>query len=175
MASQKLTDKSALIQQPAKDDLLMVVDTSDTTGSASGTSKKIQAENVIAIKSVGLTSAQIQALHTTPVELIAAPGLGKTIFVHSVLFSNTYVSVTETVRRAGIIAYGTPSGSWGSQNEIFRMEAWMRSVTADEARYAGPGFASTSSSANQPIKIATDGAITGNFLSTISISYTIIS
>ena len=172
MASQKLTDKSALAQQPAKDDLLMVVDVSDTTGSASGTSKKIEAENVIAIKSVGLTSAQIQALHTTPIELIAAPGLGKTILVHSILVNNTYVSVQETGRITGLIAYGTPSAT---TNDQFRIDGWMRNVTSDYSQYPSLGFSFDTAAVNQPLKIAADAAITGNFLSTILIGYTIIS
>jgi len=171
MASQRLTDKSALAQQPAKDDLLMVVDASDTTGSASGTSKKIEARNVIAIESVSLSSAQIQALHTTPIELIAAPGSGFAIQVHSVLVNNTYVSSTETNRRTGIIAYGTPANF---SNEILRIESWMRNVAASNSQYPANGFTFNTVSDNQPLKIVTDAAITGDFTSVINIGYTII-
>jgi hypothetical protein len=41
MAGQRLTDKTALEQQTGSGDLFMVVDVNDTTGSAAGTSKKI--------------------------------------------------------------------------------------------------------------------------------------
>ena len=41
MAGQRLTDKTALEQQVGSGDLLMVVDVNDTTGSAQGTSKKM--------------------------------------------------------------------------------------------------------------------------------------
>ena len=41
MAGQRLTDKSALVTTPGTGDLLMIVDVNDTTGSAAGTSKKI--------------------------------------------------------------------------------------------------------------------------------------
>ena len=171
MASQRLTAKSALAQQPAKDDLLMVVDASDTTGSASGIIKKIEARNVIAIESKSLSSAQIQALHTTPIELMAAPGSGFAIQVHSILINNTYVSSTQTARIAGIIGYGTPSSF---VNECFRIESWMRNVAASNSQYPGPGYAFTTVSDNQPLKIVTDAAISGDFTSVINIGYTII-
>jgi hypothetical protein len=171
MASQRLTDKALLSIQPAKDDLLMVVDVSSTTGSPQGTSKKIEARNVIAVEEISLSSAQIQALHTTPVELIAAPGSSYAIMVHSVLVNNTYVSVTETNRRTGQIAYGTPATF---ANEIFRIESWMRNATTNVSRRAAPGFAQNTVAENQPLKIAADLAITGNFTSTIYIAHTII-
>jgi hypothetical protein len=171
MASQRLTDKTGFSQQTAGDDILMVVDVSDTTGSAQGTSKKIEAKNIISVASVSLSSAQIQALHTTPVELIAAPGSGYAIQVHSVLVNNTYVSTTETARRTGIIAYGTPAGF---SNEQFRIENWMRNVTASNSQYPGPGFAWTTTSDNQPLKIVVDALILGDFTSVINIGYTII-
>lgn len=44
----KLTDKSALIT-PANDDLLYIVDVSDTTDSAQGTSKKIEFQNLVPV------------------------------------------------------------------------------------------------------------------------------
>ena len=43
MAGQRLTDKSALTSNTASGDLFMVVDVSDSTGSAAGTSKKVAA------------------------------------------------------------------------------------------------------------------------------------
>ena len=46
MAIQRLTDKTALTTTPASDDLLMIVDVSDTTGSPEGTSKKISVANL---------------------------------------------------------------------------------------------------------------------------------
>lgn len=40
--AEKLSAKTALTTQPAKDDFLYIVDKSDTTDAASGTSKKIE-------------------------------------------------------------------------------------------------------------------------------------
>ena len=46
MADQRLTDRSALAETPADGDLIHVVDVSDTTDSADGTSKKVAYSNV---------------------------------------------------------------------------------------------------------------------------------
>ena len=46
MANEKLTDRTALAAGSAVDDLYMVVDVSDTTGSAQGTSKQQTTQNV---------------------------------------------------------------------------------------------------------------------------------
>ena len=70
MAGQRLTDKTALEQQTGSGDLLMIVDVSDTTGSAEGTSKKIEAQYVITTDKVSLTNADVLALDTTPITLV---------------------------------------------------------------------------------------------------------
>ena len=41
MANQKLTSKTALEEQAGTNDILMIVDSSDTSSSAQGTSKKM--------------------------------------------------------------------------------------------------------------------------------------
>ena len=46
MANEKLTDRTALAAGSAVDDLYMVVDVADTTGSAQGTSKQQTTQNV---------------------------------------------------------------------------------------------------------------------------------
>lgn len=46
MADQRLTDRSALAETPADGDLIHVVDVSDTTDSADGTSKKVAYSNI---------------------------------------------------------------------------------------------------------------------------------
>jgi hypothetical protein len=148
MASQRLTDKSGLAQQTAADDLLMVVDAS-----------------------VSLSSAQIQALHTTPIQLLPAPGSGFITMIHSVLVDCTYVSTTQTQRRTGQIAYGTPATF---ANEIFRVDSWMWNKTADETRRAGPGFAQNTNADNTAVNIAADASILGDFTAVVHLAYTII-
>ena len=171
MAGQRLTDKSGLAQQTAGDDILMVVDVSDTTGSAQGTSKKIEAKNIISVASVSLSSAQIQALHTSAVVLLPAPGSGFMYMVHSVLIDNTYVSTTQTVRRAAQLAFGVPASF---VNEIFRVDSWMWNKTANETRRAVPGFLQNTNADNVGVSLTADGAITGNFTAVVHLAYTII-
>jgi|TARA_R110002020_G_scaffold473129_1_gene701943 hypothetical protein len=72
MANQKLTQKSALDEQTGSGDIYMVVDVSDTTGSSSGTSKKIDSKFVIQTDKFSLDNTEVQALNTTPKTLVGA-------------------------------------------------------------------------------------------------------
>ena len=81
MAGQRLTDKTALAQPTASDDKLMVVDTSDTTGSSAGTSKKIDAKYIIQTDKIAVSNSDLQAMDNTGgagtfVQLVGAPGSG---------------------------------------------------------------------------------------------------
>ena len=89
MAGQRLTDKTALANNPASDDLLMVVDVSDTTGSAEGTSKKVISEYVIATEKVTVSNAEWLLLHSTGKTLVANKGAGKVIVPISVYMEYT--------------------------------------------------------------------------------------
>ena len=79
MAGQRLTDKTALGRNTASDDKLMVVDTSDTTGSSVGTSKKVDAKYIIQTDKVDLSNSEYIALNTTEKVLVAAPGANNMI------------------------------------------------------------------------------------------------
>ena len=72
MAGQRLTDKTALDQQTGSGDLYMVVDVNDTTGSAAGTSKKIDSKYVIQTDKFSLSNAEVKALHTSSKTLVGA-------------------------------------------------------------------------------------------------------
>ena len=171
MAGQRLIDKAALIS-PASDDLLMIVDASDTTGSAQGTSKRIGMENVFTVKSVSLSSAQIQALHTTPIELIAAPGSGYAIMVHSITVDSIYGTTTETNSRNLMFAYGTPAFFPPPGNYSYSIENWMKSAASSRSLYAEPLAKGTSIADNQPWKVITSAAITADFTAVVHIAYT---
>lgn len=63
---QKITDRSELATTPASGDLLHIVDVSDTTDSAQGTSKKIQYSNLVpTISSASTTTSGTVELATT--------------------------------------------------------------------------------------------------------------
>ena len=173
MASQKLTDKSVLAQQTASDDLLMVVDVSDTTGSADGTSKKIVAQNVIAVKTQTLSSAQIQALHTTPILVLGAPGAGFMHLVHSAYILVNYGTTTESSRITLILGYGTPDFS---DNFIYQVGNFMRSVGASsgfQVNASNINVAITQGT-NQAVNIAADAAISADFSAILCTSFTTI-
>ena len=72
MAGQRLTDKTALEEQAGSGDLLMVVDVNDTTGSASGTSKKMDFKYVIQTDKYSLNNTEVQDLDTTSKTLVGA-------------------------------------------------------------------------------------------------------
>ena len=72
MAGQRLTDKTALEEQAGSGDLLMVVDVNDTTGSAQGTSKKMDFKYVIQTDKYSVTNQQVQSLHTDSKILVGA-------------------------------------------------------------------------------------------------------
>lgn len=72
MADQKISSLTELAATPANDDLLVIVDTSDTTQAPTGTTKKIQASNARAglalsgaVTSSGLTMATARLLGRT--------------------------------------------------------------------------------------------------------------
>ena len=90
MAGQRLTDKTALANNPTSSDLLMVVDVLDTTGSAAGTSKKVISEYMLATDKVTIDNAAFLLMKTSGFKLVSAKGTNKVILPISV-----YVEYTE--------------------------------------------------------------------------------
>ena len=76
MAGQRLTDKTALTTTPGTGDLLMIVDVNDTTGSADGTSKKIDNKFFIQTDKITISNAEFLALNSDGRTLISSPGAG---------------------------------------------------------------------------------------------------
>ena len=89
MAGQRLTDKTAMTTTPATGDLLMVVDVNDTTGSAEGTSKKIDNKFFMQTDKISISNAEYKALATTGKTLVSSPGAGFAIIPISVALINT--------------------------------------------------------------------------------------
>ena len=123
MAGQRLTDKTALEQQAGSGDLLMVVDVSDTTGSAAGTSKKTDFKYVIQTDKFSLTNAEVTALDSTPKTLIGAlSGYMPTIFNVTVLC--TYAAGTESSNRGLLFGFDSTVDTdyWGKADRIMSGE-----------------------------------------------------
>lgn len=64
---------------------------------------------------VSLTAAQIIAMYTTPVELIAAPGAGKSIAIVKAQFKITRTATAFTGGGAAIIQYDSTANGAGTQ------------------------------------------------------------
>ena len=104
MAGQRLTDKTALEQQTGSGDLYMVVDVNDTTGSAAGTSKKIDSKFVIQTDKFSLNNTEVKALDATPKVLVGALS-GYIVTQISVTILTTYASATESSNYNLLLGY----------------------------------------------------------------------
>ena len=133
MANQRLTDKTALEEQTGSGDLYMIVDVNDTTGSSSGTSKKIDSKFVIQTDKYSLSNAEVLALDTTPKTLVGAlSGYMVTIFNVTVLC--TYGASTENARKDMIFGFDSAVDSeyWAY------IESCMDGETTDNTYIPGP-------------------------------------
>ena len=180
MAGQRLTDKTALAENTANDDKLMVVDTSDTTGSSAGTSKKIDSKYIIQTDKISVSNAELQAMNNTGSagtfkELVSAPGSGLFILPLSVQIHCTYASTTETSNRNIFVSFD-PTDSvnyWGQVGRI------MSSKTTN---FVYMSFFRTSSSLalydasieNLPLKLSSSGSFNGGWSANVYVTYQIV-
>jgi hypothetical protein len=172
MAGQRLTDKTALEEQTGSGDLYMVVDVNDTTGSAEGTSKKIDSKFVIQTDKFSLSNAEVLDLENTPKTLVGAlSGYMPTIFNVTVLC--TYASATEASRKDMIFGFdeSVDTEYWAY------IEGCMDSETTDNTYIPGPGNVpkegSTSTSIlNKPFKVWSEGTgFSGGWSCDIYVTY----
>ena len=171
MAGQRLTDKTALEQQAGSGDLLMVVDVSDTTGSAEGTSKQMDFKYVIQTDKISVSNAEIQALDSTPKTLVGALSgyMGTPL---SVTFLVTYAAATDSANKNIYIGYddSTTTSYWDYS------ERFMSGQTTDNSYVFGGKMASrypmrTSSILNAPFIIWSNGAFNGGFTMDVYVTY----
>tara|TARA_R100001594_G_C3909806_1_gene232986 strand:- start:58 stop:582 length:525 start_codon:yes stop_codon:yes gene_type:complete len=139
MAGQRLTDKAALTQQLANDDLLMIVDTSDTTGSADGTSKKIDNKFIIQTDTI---TGNLDLL-TNPLLLVAAPGSG--YFIQPITCSVIYKhnSTASTVGNYVYVSYDVSS----TAEYIVRQRDFIKNDSADRSFVFGNNDANSADGA----------------------------
>jgi len=104
MAGQRLTDKTEL-DLLAADDLAMIVDVSDTTGSAVGTSKKMKAENLIITEKVSISNAEFLALATTGVKLVTERTATEVIVPLSIYLQYTEGATGSTSTHGATVGY----------------------------------------------------------------------
>jgi hypothetical protein len=109
MAGQRLTDKTAL-DHLGTGDLLMVVDASDTTGSSSGTSKKMDSKYVIMTDKISVSNAELVALDDGGgagefKDIVSAPGSGYFVLpLHTTIIA-TGAGATEISNKSIYVGY----------------------------------------------------------------------
>ena len=170
MAGQRLTDKTALTEQTGSGDLYMVVDVSDTTGSSSGTSKKIDSQYVIQTDKYSLTNQQVQSLNTDSKILVGAlSGYMATIYNVTVLC--TYAASAETSNKD--LLFG-----WDDSQTLLYWDKGSRFMGAKvaDASYVFTGGqpgggVDAGSLINKPFKMWSSGAFTGGWSCDIYVTY----
>jgi len=122
----------------------------------------------VRVAKVTLTSAQVQALVTTPITLVEAPGAGMIVSVLSATCYIDYNSVAYTTGADILIEYGTAT--------IVTFDGVL-ALTADTVMVASPaGSAVVAAVANAAVVITADGVPgAGNSPVTVSVVYTLIS
>jgi len=172
---QKLTSKSALNNHTGTGDLYMVVDVSDTTGSAAGTSKKLDSKFVIQTDKISVSNAEINALRTTAKTLVSAPGSGYAIVPICAMIMCTYAAPTASGKPSMFIGHQAGSGTnYGS----LVANAMVGQTTDNVYRFSGSTTAPTRTSSidNLPLLLAnnTTADFNGGFTAVVYITYQIV-
>ena len=172
MAGQRLTDKTALDQQTGSGDLYMVVDVNDTTGSAEGTSKKIDSKFVVQTDKFSLTNAEVKLLSDgdSPKTLVGAlSGYMPTIF--NVTMLCTYAASTESSSNNMYFGFdsSTTSNYWASIRDVMNGKTTDITYTLSAASPAGGAWSSTI--LNKPFIMWTDAALNGGWSFDVYVNY----
>lgn len=169
MAGQRLTDKSAATSL-ASDDLLLCVDVSDSTGSAEGTSKKIEAKHVIVTDAISISALEFQSLNSSPITLVAAQGAGWAILPISSLISVNYGTTTQTAKVNLYIGHeGTGLYYWGYKS------GFMHNIATDAAYSFSLGGLSTNTTAeDKALKLHSQANFTFDATATVYITYQVV-
>ena len=170
MANQRLTDNTALEEQTGSGDLYMIVDVSDSTGSAAGTSKKLDSKYVIQTDKFSLNNTEVQALNVTAKTLVGALS-GYMVTPISCTILVTYASGTESSNNN--LYFGFDSSTvltywdWSSR--------FMGGLTDDRA-FMFNGTANSKgviagSTLNKPFKMWSNGAFNGGWTCDVYLTY----
>lgn len=131
MANQRLTDKTALSENLASGDLLMAVDVSDTTGSSTGTSKKIENQYII---QTDVVTGNLD-LATNPLTLVASPGAG--YFIQPLTITLIFDYIAPPSATGGYAYFGYTFAT--SVNYLLRLRDLFKSESADRTYVVGAG------------------------------------
>ena len=172
MAGQRLTDKTALEEQTGSVDLYMVVDVNDTTGSAAGTSKKIDSKYVIQTDKFSLSNAEVKLLSdgSAPKTLVGALS-GYMVTPISVTILTTYASATESSSNNLMLGFDTSDDNayW------FQIRDAMHNKTTDITYVLSSNPPSSGSCAttilNKPFVMWSNAAFNGGWSCDVYVTY----
>ena len=175
MAGQRLTDKAALTQNLASDDLLLCVDVSDTTGSAEGTSKQIVNKYIIQTDKISVSAAATQSLKTTPVTLVSAPGSGYAVIPLAFSLFNNYLTPKETSKITLILGH---TGTDDSTFACATIGMYMFFVQTDATYITSPSMdiplTKATSIDDTPLYVSASDNFGGGFSIDVYVTYQII-
>ena len=179
MAGQRLTDKTALASQTGSGDLYMIVDVNDTTGSAEGTSKKLDSKFVIQTDKISVTSAEFQAMDATggagTFRLLAnSPGAGYGFQILSATVIGKYVSATESSNNSLYLGYvsNTTSAYWGVAGRFMSGKTSDTTFTLKDNVSTSPAL--LASFDDKPLVLYSNGNFNGDFTADVYITYQVI-
>ncbi len=179
MGQARLTDKTALDNHTGSGDLYMVVDVSDTAGSAEGTSKKIDSKFVIQTDKISVTSAEFQAMDATggagTFRLLAnSPGSGYGFHILSATVIGKYVSVTESSNNSLYLGYvsNTTSAYWGLAGRFMSGKTSDTTFTLIQNSSTSPAL--LASIDDKPLVLYSGGNFNGDFTADVYITYQVI-
>lgn len=171
MAGQRLTSKTALEQQTGSGDLFMVVDVNDTTGSAAGTSKKIDSKYIIQTDKISVSNAEIQDLSSNEKTLVGALS-GYMVTPISVTMLCTY-NAPATESSSNNLYFGfddsTDSSYWLHIRDA--MNGKTTNVTYVSSPEPPPGGTCTTSIINKPFIIWSNAAFNGGWTADFYVTY----
>jgi hypothetical protein len=145
------------------------VDVSDTTGSASGTSKKIEAKNVIVTDAISISASDFQSMATSPVTLVAAQGSGWAILPLSVMACVAYGTTTQTAKVNVYITHSTTPNYWSFKT------GFMHNVASDATiSFQQGGLSAAATADNLPLKIQAASNFTFDATGIVYVSYQVV-
>ena len=179
MAGQRLTDKSALTNNTGTGDIYLIVDVSDTTGSAAGTSKKLDSKYVIQTDKISVSNAELIALDDgggagESKTLVSAAGSGYIIVPLQTTLIATHAGSNETSNKSLYIGYDA------TQTLVY-YTYWSRimgAVSSGTRTYlaGAPGGtgANPATIDNLPLLLYSNGTLNGGWSCDIYITYQIV-
>jgi hypothetical protein len=120
---------------------------------------------------VTLTSAQILALFTTPITLIAAPGAGMYVSVDEIVGILKFGTIAYTGANAGIVSYTSGAGAAATSAPA---AAWINSASTTAVKLVGVAVTPV---ANAPVvlSVGTANPGAGDGTMTLDVSYRVVS